>query len=598
VNTGNGASLSVVNDRTASGGLAKVLFTSGNSMYSDIVQVTTEVGATASIYINKTGGLTEPSIKTLEASNKEVAAGQSSVITANIVDGSGSPVMGVPVTFAIPVNGSGAVFSYNGGSYLTYLTYTDVGGNATAVYKAGNGDPYNDVYDSVMAEISGTGYYSSKAVDIKRTKGTAPTTTDLSVTLAAAPTSVAAGQTSLITATVAGDEKSGAAVTFTIPVNASGASFINSGGFAVSTITVTASGTGTATAIYLAGSTSSGVSVQDTIQAVLANGANGAVIVTRTSTTTSFYTVTIAASPTSVKAGQVSIITATVTSTSGSTTTPAGGVTVTFTLPVYSSNPTLSAYTATTDASGKAVVVYQPGITNPTVTVDDTVQAAVGTAASAVAITRTGSSTSAFSINVVPVPTTLATPTSNSVVTANVKNNAGVVISGVTVNFTATTGTLSAASATTDGSGNAVVTYTGDGVAGAHTDVVTARITVDGNIYTAATVITYQSTASAFSITIKAMPTSVVTTGGGSSVITANVTNNLGVAISGVTVNFVASGAGTVLPAAATTDGSGNAVTVFKDAAGGGAAGTTAGVVTASIVISGNTYTAAVAITH
>jgi len=53
-----------------------------------------------------------------------------------------------------------------------------------------------------------------------------------------------------------------------------------------------------------------------------------------------------------------------------------------------------------------------------------------------------------------------------------------------------------------------------------------------------------------------------------------------------------------VLPAAATTDGSGNAVTVFKDAAGGGAAGTTAGVVTASIVISGNTYTAAVAITH
>ena len=698
VNSGNGGSLTVSNDHTGSDGTATALFKSGNSMYSDNVRVTTEAGSTASIYINKTGGLTEPSIKTIAASSPSVVAGQTSVITVNIADGAGGAVMGVLVTFTIPVNGSGAVFSYGGGTGLTYSTYTDVGGNATAVYKAGGVDPYNDAYDSVMAEISGTGYYSSKAVDIKRTAGTAPPpTTDLSVTLAAAPTSVAASQTSIITATVAGDNKSGAGVTFTIPVNASGASFITNSGASVPSITVTASGTGIATALYQAGTLSPGVQVQDTVQAVLSNGANAAVILTRTSTTTSYYAVSITPSSASVTAGQVSIITATVTITSGTTTTNAGGVTVSFTLPVNSSGATLTPTTATTDSSGKAVVIYQPGATSPAVTVQDTVQAAIGTATSAVAITRTGSSTSAFSIAVVAAPATLATATSNSIITANVKNNLGTVVSGVTVNFVATKGTV-AGSATTDGSGNAVVTYSGDGVAGVHTGVVTASISVGGNTYTAAAVINYPASSSSLSITVAPSPPSVTagqmsiitatltgdnnagitvifslpasnnnsgatlsaaaaTTdgsgkavviytpgaltptltvqdtvqatvgtataatvvtrvgsaasaygitltpststlpliGGGSSVLTAKVTNSTGVAISGVTVTFSFT-AGDVVPLTAITDGSGNAVTVFT--AGAGATKTTAGIVTASITISGNTYTAAVIITY
>ena len=699
VNSGNGGSLTVSNDHTGSDGTATALFKSGNSMYSDNVRVTTEAGSTASIYINKTGGLTEPSIKTIAASSPSVVAGQTSVITVNIADGAGGAVMGVLVTFTIPVNGSGAVFSYNGGSYLTYLTYTDVGGNATAVYKAGGVDPYNDAYDSVMAEISGTGYYSSKAVDIKRTAGTAPPpTTDLSVTLAAAPTSVAASQTSIITATVAGDNKSGAGVTFTIPVNASGASFITNSGASVPSITVTASGTGIATALYQAGTLSPGVQVQDTVQAVLSNGANAAVILTRTSTTTSYYAVSITPSSASVTAGQVSIITANVKKTDATgALIAAPGETVSFTLPVNSSGATLTPTTVTTDSSGNAVVIYQPGTTSPTVTVQDTVQAAIGTATSAVAITRTGSSTSAFSIAVVAAPATLATATSNSIITANVKNNLGTVVSGVTVNFVATKGTV-AGSATTDGSGNAVVTYSGDGVAGVHTGVVTASISVGGNTYTAAAVINYPASSSSLSITVAPSPPSVTagqmsiitatltgdnnagitviislpasnnnsgatlsaaaaTTdgsgkavviytpgaltptltvqdtvqatvgtataatvvtrvgsaasaygitltpststlpliGGGSSVLTAKVTNSTGVAISGVTVTFSFT-AGDVVPLTAITDGSGNAVTVFT--AGAGATKTTAGIVTASITISGNTYTAAVIITY
>ncbi|MCX6553466.1 MAG: hypothetical protein NTZ12_00400 [Candidatus Aminicenantes bacterium] len=495
VNTGNGGSLTVLNTRTSGSGTATALFTSGNSMYSDIVQVTTEGSkSTATIHINKTGGMTTPRIDTLTASTPTVVAGQTSVITAHVVDGSSSPVMGVLVRFRLPVNGSGASFS---DAYAddNFYAYTDVGGNATAVYKAGGVDPYSVVYDTVQAELENG---SSKAVEIKRTAGTAPPPSGLTLTTNPSPPSVAAGQTIIITATITGDDKAYAAVIFTIPVNASGASFINAGGSHVSAITVIANGSGIATALYQAGSTSPGTAVQDTVQAVLANGSNAAVIITRTSTTPSTYTVAIAASSTSVTAGQVSIITATVT-VSGTTPGPAAGVPVVFTLPVKGSGvPTLTPTTATTDGSGKAVVIYQPGTTSPTLTVQDTVQAAVGTATNSVVITRTGSTASAYSITVTALPTTLALVDSNSVITANVKNNAGTVVSGVTVDFVVTgtaapalLGTLSPASATTDGSGNAVTTFTGGGAGRLtdQTDVVTA--TVRGTTYTAAVIITY-----------------------------------------------------------------------------------------------------------
>jgi len=203
VNTGNGASLTVVNNRTGSGGRVTALFTSGNSMYSDIVRVTTDgSGSTATIHINKTGGMTDPRIKTLTASNVEVVAGQSSEITAEVVDGAGSPVMGVLVRFSIPVNGSGAGFA-NAYADGNFYAYTDVGGFATAVYQAGGVDPYNDVYDSVLAELENG---SSNAVDIKRTAGTAPTPptpSSYSITIGpASPTVPLAGGSCIITANV------------------------------------------------------------------------------------------------------------------------------------------------------------------------------------------------------------------------------------------------------------------------------------------------------------------------------------------------------------------------------------------------------------
>ncbi|MCX5838917.1 MAG: hypothetical protein NTW71_10440 [Deltaproteobacteria bacterium] len=498
VNPGSLATLTVVNDRTNGDGLVTASFTSGNTMYADIVRVTTEVGATATIHINKTGGLTDPRIEKLEASAKEVVAGQTSVITAHVIDGASNPVKNAFVRFRLTANGSGAIFtdaSTDGNCYV----YTDVGGNATAVYKAGGADPYSVVYDAVQADLQD--YASSAAVDIKRTAGTAPPpTTDLSVTLAAAPaadTEISAGQTRIITATVAGDNKAGAAVTFTIPVNTSGAVFINSGGFAVNTITVTASGTGIATVIYRAGANSPGAAIQDTVQALLANGSNAAIILKRASTTPSTYTVTITPSVTQVSAGQVSIITAKVQKTDATGALIAAPVeTVSFSLPVNSSGATLTPTTATTDSSGNAVVIYQPGNASPAVTVQDTVQAAVGTATDAKAITRVGSSTAAFSISVTAAPSAVGAGAGNSsVITANVKNNEtpGKPVSGVAVSFVQTGGTsILPGGAITDGSGNAQTIFTSAaGLAGTQAGVVTASITISGNTYTAAVVITH-----------------------------------------------------------------------------------------------------------
>jgi hypothetical protein len=182
---------------------------------------------------------------------------------------------------------------------------------------------------------------------------------------------------------------------------------------------------------------------------------------------TAAYAVSIGASATSVTAGQVSIITATVTNTSGSTSTPAVGVTVSFTLPIYPSGATLTAATATTDGSGKAIVIYQPGTTSPTLSLQDTVQAAVGTATSAVSITRTSSPVTPtdIRIDVAAAPNIDLSWNGQSVVTATVLYNSdSTPVRGITVTFGIVSGgtadgSLVTTSPTTDSNGNAVSVY-------------------------------------------------------------------------------------------------------------------------------------------
>ena len=474
INAANACVVSVFVNSDAGGHAVAVYQAGGNSptvtLY-DTVRATLSNGSTNSVTITRTGTASIGIVVT--AVPNSVNAGQTSIITATLT---GDDKVGVTVNFSMPVNNSGGYLSASS-------AVTDGSGKAVVSYVAGSNNPTKTVGDTVQAAV---GSISGSAA-ISRTGTTEPPVTPLSIAVKADPNSVTAGNVSIVTATLTGDDNAGVTVTFTLPINNSGATLSAS-----SAIT---DGAGNAVVTYTAGANNPTLTVSDTVRAAVGSISSSAAI-SRTGTTEPPITplsITVDPQPTSVTAGQVSIITATLTGDGNA------GVVVTFTLPVNQSGATfnqsgatLSSAAATTDGNGKAVVIYQPGATNPDTTVQDTVRAAVGTATDAKAITRTGSSTLGYSIDVVAVPSTLSLTNMNSVVTATVKNNAGTAISGVTVTFTATgvvVGTVSPASDITDGSGNAVTVFTGGAGVSGSTGVVLASITIGGNTYTDGVVI-------------------------------------------------------------------------------------------------------------
>jgi hypothetical protein len=330
------------------------------------------------------------------------------------------------------------------------------------------------------------------AVTITRSSGAGA-----SIALSASPATVSGGQTSVITATVTGGTNSGAneTVTLTIPVNNSGASFINASGASVSTVTVTTGSGGTASAIFRAGTNNSGAAVQDTVQGILSNGALNSVVITRSSGAGA--SIALSASPATVSGGQTSVITATVT---GGTNSGANEA-VTLTIPVNNSGASfinasgasVSTVTITTGSGGNASAIYRSGTNFTGTSVQDTVQGLLSNGAfNAVTITVRSTGVTGYVVTVTANPTTLTTPSGSSIVTANVRDNAGIAIVGITITFSKTgaAGGLqpSPASATTDANGNAITVFTGAAPSG--TAIVQANTTIGGVIYAGAVAIT------------------------------------------------------------------------------------------------------------
>jgi hypothetical protein len=472
----SGATLAPASANTNGAGEATILYRAGATAGYDVVRAYLSNGAYMDVNITVGSPTAGGRQIAVTATPTSLISGDTSVIVAQVNNADGTVASGLAVTFQF----LGGVAAPSGGSLTVVSATTDASGMAYATYTAGGNSSALSLQDVVEAKVTG----STGAVTITRRPGTAMAGVTVTVTTSSA--SLSAGSQSIVTATVLnanGTPAAGQTVTFTTSTSNSGAANPTPGSTATNA-------DGMAFATYTAGNNSLGSIVYDVVTASVAGVASG-VIITRTASTAGTYAVSISPSSASVTAGQVSIITATVTGGSS-----VAGVTVSFTLPVNNSGATLSAATATTDSSGKAVVIYQPGFNTATIDVQDSVQAAVGTATGAVAITRIGSSTSAFSITVSATPATLTAVNSNSVITATVMNNAGTAISGVTVTFTVTGGggTVPAPeTATTDGSGNAVIIFTGGLAprATGETDVVTASITVGGNRYTDAVVITY-----------------------------------------------------------------------------------------------------------
>ncbi len=184
------------------------------------------------------GGTSTGNSISLSSTVISLAAGESSIITATVTDNLGAPVQGKTVSFTLLHNNSGAtITALNGGQ-------TDAKGQAIATYTAGANSPTTSVQDTIQASVTG----STAAATITRvSSGTA--STGLRMTLTADSTSLAAGQSTIVKATVtdgSGSPASGQAVAFTLLTNNSGA-----------TLTILSLGvtdaSGQAQAIYKAG---------------------------------------------------------------------------------------------------------------------------------------------------------------------------------------------------------------------------------------------------------------------------------------------------------------------------------------------------------
>jgi adhesin/invasin len=345
----NGARLVALNDRTASNGQARVVYTAGNNLFPDVVRVTTEVGATASIRITKKGA-PRGSVVALAASPVSTAPLGISTITATVTD-NGLAVQGERVTFKLLTN--------NEASLSVSSVLTNASGQAITTYQAGN----NMNQDMVQASLAN----GAIASVIITKSGAAPGRV---VTLVANPASVAPVGFSVLTAKVtdSGVPMQGELVNFVIRTS-NGATLSDSSGYS--------DAAGNVVTVYRAGNNTA----PDTIVAWLHSGSTSEVIITK-SGVPSTISITLKADPATIDLNAVgakgsSAITATVKDSSGAVIK---GATVTFTA---SPGGTFDVNPVVTGVDGNAVTLFT---TDGTSAGSFIVKAATQDASSAVSI--------------------------------------------------------------------------------------------------------------------------------------------------------------------------------------------------------------------
>jgi hypothetical protein len=170
----------------------------------------------------------------------------------------------------------------------------------------------------------------------------------------------------------------------TIPINYSGASFINAAGASIATITITTGNGGIASAVYRAGAHDSGTTVQDTVQGVLSNGATSAVTITRNAGVTG-YVLTVTANPSTLTAQTgSSIVTANVRDNTGIAVV---GTVITFSKTGAAGGGQPSPVSASTDTNGNAITVFTGAAPSGTAIIQATTTIGGNNYTGAVAIT-------------------------------------------------------------------------------------------------------------------------------------------------------------------------------------------------------------------
>jgi protocatechuate 3,4-dioxygenase beta subunit len=387
--------------------------------------------------------------------------------------------------------------------------------------------------------------------------------TGYSIAITSTASSLAAGESSIITATLTdgqGAPAQGKTVSFNLLNNNSGA-----------TITALNGGKtdakGQAIATYTAGSNSPTASVQDTVQAS-ASGATAAETITRSSSSSAGLKMTLTSTGFSFVAGESAILKAIVTDANGS---PVSGQAVAFVLLTNNSGATLTILgVGVTDNSGEAQAIYKAGANSPTTSVQDIVQASITGASVTGIFTRSSNAGTATGlIMTLSADATSLNAGENTIIRATVTNGSGAPSAGQTVAFTLLSNQSGATlvplnGGTTDASGQAIATYK----AGANSPTTSVQDMIQASLTgtTGAVIITRTSgsgTSTGLVLALSAASTSLQ--GGESTIITAKVTSG-GSNVQGQAVNFSfvthPSGASlTIL--SAITDAAGEATTLY-----------------------------------
>ncbi len=217
---------------TDKGGLAQVVYNAGENSIamelSDVIAATCHDSKMA-FMITRVAGGSQGLIISVTADQSSLKAGENTIIKAKVTNATGAVIGGQAVTFTLAENNSGATITELSGT-------TDAEGRATALYTAGEEDAEIDVQDIIQASVSGL----SDVIIITRIGSQADA--DYIDRIDASPSTISVGEMSIITATVRHVGDSGTiadqTITFTIPTNNSGASFINDNNESVSTITI------------------------------------------------------------------------------------------------------------------------------------------------------------------------------------------------------------------------------------------------------------------------------------------------------------------------------------------------------------------------
>ncbi|MDM7988322.1 MAG: hypothetical protein QUS13_13410 [Smithella sp.] len=561
---------------TDKGGLAQVVYNAGENSIamelSDVIAATCHDSKMA-FMITRVAGGSQGLIISVTADQDSLKAGENTIIKAKVTNATGVVIGGQAVTFTIAENNSGATLRTLG------TGVTDASGEASAVYKAGATSPAKSIQDTVQAAVPD----AAGAVFITRLANTA--IIGCRLTLTADKTSLEGGKNTILRATV---------------LNGDGKPYIgnikfefltNSSEGTLSPSSAQTNSNGVATTVYKAGTKDSGV-VEDIIKASATQCCTGndccaetlccsdagccseTIIITRSgqpAVTPTGYRIAVTAEKISLTAGETTLVTATVTTGSGS---PAQGQTVSFSFAASPSGGALSTISGTTDASGRAVASYTAGSDNPTLTVQDIIQAGTTGATGAVILTRTagGSSQGGLVLTLTANPSA-ATPGNTSVLTARVVNGDNQPVTGlaVTFEFLANNGgsSLNPLTGTTDGSGNAVSVYTAGTTASSETRYDTVRASVTGA--SGVVIITRAPNPGPENkvLTLAQNPATspdnrVVYSDSSTVLITATVTRN-GLAWPQEPITFsIVSGLGNIVSAASETDANGRAEATFE----------------------------------